>query len=59
MKENKEKIFMPAFSTRGEGTGMDLAIVRQNVELHGGRIIEIGEPQKGAEFLIILPININ
>ena len=56
-KENKTKIFLPAFSTRGEGTGMGLAIVRQNVELHEGRIIEIGELQKGAEFLIMLPID--
>jgi len=54
--ENKVKIFYPFFSTSAKGSGMGLPIVKQYVEKHGGRIMEVGEYDKGAEFLIILPV---
>ena len=43
---------------RSSGTGMGLAIARGIVLTHGGRIwIEDAEGQKGAKFIIELPIN--
>jgi len=54
--ENKEKIFLPFFSTTAKGTGLGLAIVKQYIEKHGGKIVEIGEYGQGAEFLIVMPV---
>lgn len=56
LPENKERIFDSFFTTRGTGTGLGLAIVRKYVELHRGRVVENGEPGKGAQFTVILPI---
>lgn len=56
--ENKRHIFDSFFTTRGTGTGLGLAIVRKYVELHGGRIEELGQPGNGADFLVILPVSI-
>ena len=43
---------------KSSGTGMGLAIARGIVLTHGGRIwIEDAEGQKGAKFIIELPIN--
>jgi PAS domain S-box-containing protein len=39
------------------GTGVGLAICKKIVERHGGSIKAIGEPNKGAIFIIKLPIN--
>lgn len=54
-KDNKTLLFHPFFSTSAKGSGMGLAIVQQYVELHGGKISEIGVYGGGAEFLILLP----
>ncbi|MCP4105803.1 MAG: hypothetical protein GY749_09740 [Desulfobacteraceae bacterium] len=55
-KYNKRLLFNPFFGTNAKGSGMGLAIVQQYVELHGGRICEMGKYGDGAEFLIVLPI---
>jgi two-component system sensor histidine kinase HydH len=53
--ELRERIFEPFFTTRREGVGLGLAVARQIVALHGGRI-EVGErPGGGARFLVTLP----
>jgi signal transduction histidine kinase len=51
----KNRIF-DAFVTNDEhGTGLGLALVRRILEGHGGGIIEMGEPGKGADFELYLP----
>jgi two-component system nitrogen regulation sensor histidine kinase NtrY len=52
---DREKLFMPYFSTKRRGSGLGLAIVRRIVAEHGGAI-EVGDnvPQ-GSRFVIELP----
>ncbi len=56
----KEKIFDPFFTTKdvGEGTGLGLSIVFSIIEKHSGRIEVITAPDKGAEFIIYLPMSV-
>jgi PAS domain S-box-containing protein len=52
---DREKLFLPKFSTRNRGTGLGLAIVSHIVADHKGRIwVEDNEPC-GARFIIELP----
>jgi signal transduction histidine kinase len=49
-------IFEPFHSTRKRGVGLGLAICRQVVEEHGGRIEVESKPGKGTSFYVFLPI---
>ena len=54
--EDKEKLFLPYFSTKATGMGLGLPIVNQIVTDHGGAIwVEDNHP-KGSRFVIELPI---
>ena len=54
--EDKEKLFLPYFSTKGRGTGLGLAIVSHIIGDHGGRIrVEDNRPA-GARFYVELPV---
>jgi len=54
--EDKEKLFLPYFSTKQRGTGLGLAIVSRIVAEHEG-IIRVEENQPaGARFIIELPV---
>lgn len=54
--DSKKKIFEPLYSTRDQGTGIGLAVVRATIERHGGKVIEKGKLGDGADFEIIVPI---
>jgi signal transduction histidine kinase len=49
------KIFNPFFTTKPEGMGMGLAIVKTIVEAHHGTIVVENQPSGGALFTIRLP----
>jgi two-component system nitrogen regulation sensor histidine kinase NtrY len=52
---DKEKLFLPYFSTKGRGTGLGLAIVHRIVNDHDGRISVHDNHPKGTRFEIELP----
>lgn len=54
--EDKEKLFLPYFSTKGRGTGLGLAIVSQIIAEHNARIrVEDNRPA-GAQFYVEIPV---
>jgi two-component system sensor kinase FixL len=48
-------VFAPFFTTKKEGTGLGLIIVRQIISAHGGTISYDTQPGKGTTFHITLP----
>jgi PAS domain S-box-containing protein len=53
--EDKEKLFLPYFSTKGRGTGLGLAIVSHILSEHGARVrVEDNRPA-GARFYVDVP----
>lgn len=52
-----KQVFTPFFSTRPEGTGLGLAVVRAVIEAHGGEVQVTSEPGKGAVFCLGLPLH--
>jgi signal transduction histidine kinase len=53
--DEKEKLFLPYFSTKGRGTGLGLAIVSHILTEHGATIrVEDNKPS-GARFTIEMP----
>jgi len=54
--ELADRIFNPFFTTKDTGTGLGLAIVHAIVEAHGGRIALAPRPDRGAAFVLFLPL---
>ena len=54
-KQNFDKIFLPFFTTKKEGSGLGLAQVHRIVELHDGWIKVESEVGAGARFVVCLP----
>ena len=52
---DREKLFLPHYSTKQRGSGLGLAIVRRIVSEHGGSIVVADNPPHGARFVIELP----
>jgi two-component system nitrogen regulation sensor histidine kinase NtrY len=54
--EEREKLFLPYYSTKGRGSGLGLAIVRRIVAEHGGNIDVTDNVPRGTRFTIELPV---
>jgi two-component system sensor histidine kinase PilS (NtrC family) len=52
---DRQRIFVPFYSTREQGTGLGLATIHRVVEAHGGSIDVESEPRRGARFVVRLP----
>lgn len=52
---DRDVVFEPFRTTRAGGTGLGLALAREAVEQHGGRIELHRSPAGGARFRIVLP----
>jgi len=48
-----EKIFIPFFTTRANGSGIGLALTKQILQLHQANIVLKSQPGKGSEFIIV------
>jgi nitrogen fixation/metabolism regulation signal transduction histidine kinase len=54
-EELRQRVFEPYFTTKSDGTGLGLALVRQTVEAHRGSIT-VGETEGGgATFRLVFP----
>lgn len=51
-------LFQPFHSTKDQGTGLGLAIVGRLVELHGGKVTAMSDPQQGVSFTIEFPTSL-
>lgn len=51
-REVQDKIFIPFFTTKKEGSGIGLSLSRQIMRLHGGTISVNSDPQNGTVFTI-------
>ena len=55
--EDRDKLFMPYYSTKRRGSGLGLAIVRRIVAEHGGAIDVTAHTPTGTIFTLELPIS--
>lgn len=54
--EDREKLFLPYFSTKGRGTGLGLAIVAHILGDHKAQIRVEDNPPAGARFIVEIPV---
>jgi two-component system, NtrC family, sensor histidine kinase HydH len=55
-QELRERVFEPFFTTRSRGVGLGLAVARQIVHAHGGKMEVGAAPAGGARFSVRLPV---
>lgn len=55
-KEHAEKIFEPFYTSKIQGTGLGLAVVKSVATAHQGDVKLISQPNQGANFCIKLPL---
>jgi two-component system sensor histidine kinase AtoS len=53
--EQRDKIFLPFFTTKPTGTGLGMAIVKKIMDLHGGEIEIDSRPGHGTTVRLIIP----
>jgi two-component system, NtrC family, sensor histidine kinase HydH len=56
-KDRRELIFSPFFTTKKEGTGLGLPIVKKIAEAHDGSLEILDNPDRGVTFRLILPFS--
>ena len=56
LEDSLDKIFLPFYTTKSEGTGLGLAVVQKIVLQHGGRVEARNRAEGGAEFILWLPV---
>ncbi|MBI3635515.1 MAG: PAS domain S-box protein [Candidatus Rokubacteria bacterium] len=54
-QEEREKIFLPFFTTKPTGTGLGMAIVKKLMDLHGGEIEIESTPGRGTVVRLVIP----
>jgi two-component system nitrogen regulation sensor histidine kinase NtrY len=52
----REKLFLPYYSTKRRGSGLGLAIVRRIIAEHGGSIDVTDNEPRGTRFIVELPV---
>jgi len=55
-KEDLNRIFLPFFTTKQNGSGLGLATAQRIVDQHGGWVRVESEEGKGARFVVVLPV---
>jgi signal transduction histidine kinase len=55
--EDKDKLFLPYFSTKTNGMGLGLPIVHEIVAEHGGTIRVEDNLPRGTRFILDLPVS--
>ncbi|MEM8933672.1 MAG: ATP-binding protein, partial [Acidobacteriota bacterium] len=53
--EDKERVFLPYFSTKGRGTGLGLSIVHRIISDHHAQIHVGDNHPRGTVFTIMIP----
>lgn len=56
-EDQRQRVFEPYFTTKPDGTGLGLALVRQTLDAHRGTIALAETPGGGATFVIVFPIS--
>ena len=55
----KEQIFVPNFTTKSAGSGLGLAMVKNIIDNHYGKVWFESDPPKGTSFFVSLPMHLN
>ncbi|MGH7390504.1 MAG: ATP-binding protein [Candidatus Rokuibacteriota bacterium] len=53
--DQRDKIFLPFFTTKPAGTGLGMAIVKKIMDLHGGEIEIDTAPERGTTVRLVIP----
>jgi PAS domain S-box-containing protein len=53
--EDRDRIFLPFFTTKPSGTGLGMSIVKKIVDLHGGEVVVDSAPGRGTRVRISIP----
>lgn len=56
-ESNRDRLFEPFFTTRGEGSGLGLAIVKQTAGAYGGWVEVESSAGQGSAFSLFLPLH--
>ncbi len=51
-----ERVFSPFFSTKETGSGLGLPFAQKIIELHGGTLRAVNDPECGATFIVVVPL---